>query len=79
MEEFGGLDELIPDAKVHLSSKVKGDIVLISNSPGYVFSIGSIRWTSGLNSGDSRVADLTTAVLLDILNVADTHVHATGS
>jgi len=79
VEEFGGLDELIPDAKVHLSSKVKGDIVLISNSPGYVFSIGSIRWTSGLNSGDSRVADLTTAVLLDLLNVADTHVHATGS
>ncbi|HEV2501666.1 MAG TPA: N,N-dimethylformamidase beta subunit family domain-containing protein [Mesorhizobium sp.] len=73
VEEFGGLDELIPDAGVALERKVRGDITLMSSRDGgYVFSIGSIRWASGLLDGNDAqgVCRLTGAVLRDLLDEA---------
>lgn len=72
VEEFGGLDELIPDAYGTLKAMVRGDIVLKKNpNGGHVFSVGSIRWTSGLCDVDdsSRVRSLTSAVLMDLIGI----------
>lgn len=73
VEEFGGLDDLIVDAYGVLASKVRGDIVMRPTAAGgYVFSVGSIRWTSGLRSehDDYSVRALTSAVLGDFLDLS---------
>jgi N,N-dimethylformamidase len=73
LEEFGGLDDLIPGPEEALARMIRGDIVMRSlPKGGFIFSVGSIRWCSGLvEKNETRVADLSTAVLLDFLDVSD--------
>lgn len=71
VEELGGLDELIPDPKEALARLIRGNITLYRHpGGGLVFSVGSIRWTSGLLDPDDRasVRRLTTAALCDLLD-----------
>ena len=70
VEEFGGLDELIPNADAALASKVQGNITMrILADGGYVFSTGSIRWCSGLTDelDVHGVRDLTTSMFRDLM------------
>lgn len=75
IEEFGALDAFLPDANAALAHAVRGDIVLARlPGGGQVFSIGSIRWSSGLADPDDRagVRALTQAALDDLLEDAAT-------
>jgi N,N-dimethylformamidase len=71
IEMFGALDAFLPDPAKSLPAAVKGDIVL-GRLPGggQFFSVGSIRWTSGLlEPGDPHfVRRVTEAVLRDFLD-----------
>lgn len=71
VEEFGGLDVLIKDAYATLAERVRGNIVMrLTEGGGCIFSVGSIRWTSGLidDSDQHGVCALTSAALLDLLD-----------
>lgn len=71
VEELGGLDVLIQDP----SKLVRGDIIFRRHpGGGLIFSVGSIRWSSGLDDVNdrSRVRELTTTVLFDFLDDART-------
>lgn len=71
LEEFGGLDDLIPGPEEALARMIRGDIVMRSlPKGGFIFSVGSIRWCSGLVEKNG-VAELSTAVLLDLLDVSE--------
>jgi N,N-dimethylformamidase len=71
IEMFGAIDAFLPNPATSIPAAVKGDVVL-GRLPGggQFFSVGSIRWTSGLlEPGDPRfVRRLTEAVLKDFLD-----------
>lgn len=71
VEEFGGLDVLIKDAYAALAERVRGNIVMrLVEGGGCIFSVGSIRWTSGLvdDCDQHGVRALTSAALLDLMD-----------
>ncbi|MDW6021425.1 DUF6605 domain-containing protein [Mesorhizobium sp. BAC0120] len=73
IEEFGALDAFLPDANAALARAIRGDLVLADlPGGGKVFSVGSIRWTSGLaDPADVNwVRRITTAALDDLLALA---------
>ena len=70
IEEYGALDAFLPNPDAALAAAVRGDIVLADlPGGGKVFSVGSIRWSSGLtDAADSAwVQRLTVAALDDLL------------
>lgn len=73
-EEIDATDCLLPDPQSAFRKMAGGTIVWgQTRGKGHVFSVGSIRWTSGLNKpGDPYFVDLvTTAALQDLLTISN--------
>jgi hypothetical protein len=73
VEEIAATEQLLPDANQALKQRARGDIVFERlRTGGLLFSVGSIRWTSGLSDAEdkSRVQAITQAVIYDFLEDA---------
>ena len=74
IEDIEGLDVLLPDPHRSFNQRSRGDIVYVRLlGGGACFSVGSIRWTSGLTDIDDvmSVRAITAAALGDLLYEGD--------